>query len=319
METVVFDKIARLEGLIGGRRVVVITDENVERQWGGVFEGRDCIVLAAGEESKTFAVMERIIAQLIELRADRQTLIVGIGGGVVCDIAGFAASIFMRGVPFGLVPTTLLAQVDAALGGKNGVNVGGYKNMAGTFGQAEFVLCDTAFLATLPQREVLSGLAEVVKTAIVGDPELFEILERGSWDWIEVVRRAAAVKMGIVSRDRHESGERRVLNLGHTLGHAIEKVTDERVPHGFAVAVGMAHAANMAVERGLLAPSDASRIVALLKKLGLPTTLAEVDVEDTPALHNAMRADKKARGGYIIYALPVSVESGGWRVELVRS
>jgi 3-dehydroquinate synthase len=232
----------------------------------------------------------------------------------------------MRGVAFGLVPTTLLAQADAAVGGKNGVNVGGYKNIAGTFGEPEFVLCDADFLTTLPARELRSGLAEVVKAAVIGDPELFAMLEGGDFTLGEVVRRAVAVKVSIVSRDRHENNERRLLNLGHTIGHAIEVATatpkylvnarmraegsgtSSETPlysHGEAVSIGIAAAAGVAVRLGVLEPAAAARIVALLESLGLPTT-ADID----PArLVAAMRADKKNYADGLRFVLPTAIGS----------
>ena len=183
-------------------------------------------------------MVETLCRRLIGLGADRKTFILGVGGGIVTDVAGFAASIYMRGLPFGFVSTTLLGQVDASVGGKNGVNVDGYKNMAGTFTQPRFVVCDPALLRTLPEREFRAGLAEAVKAAVIADAELFARLERLGFDALRgdtaelsaVVSAAVRVKAEIVERDEYEAGDRRKLNLGHTLGHAIEKCSDRHEP-----------------------------------------------------------------------------------------
>ncbi len=300
MERIIIDSFGTLDSLVGPRRAIALVDENVARLYALPFEH---VAVPSGEASKTLGTVEILLQRLIALGADRQTFLLGIGGGVTTDIAGFVASIYMRGVAYGLVPTTLLGQVDAAIGGKNGVNIGGFKNMAGRFGEPEFVLCDVAFLDTLPERDMRSGMAEVVKAAIVGDAELFDMLERGDGDLREIVRRAVAVKTAIVGRDRHESGERRLLNLGHTTGHAIEKVAPGRYLHGEAVSIGMVAAAQMAVARGMLSDADAVRIEALLATLGLPT-----DTNLDPAtLHEAMRVDKKAAAGAIRFVLPTKI------------
>lgn len=280
MEQIIYDSLAAMPA------GVVIADETVARLYPVPFQ---TITVPAGEACKTFAVAEEVIGKLIKLGANRDTIIIGMGGGAACDLAGFVANIYMRGVRYGLVPTTLLAMVDAAIGGKNGVNIGGFKNMAGTFGEPEFVLCDVATLATLPPREMRSGMAEVVKAAVVGDPVLFDMLHE-EYDLEEVIRRAVAVKVTIVERDRHEKGERRLLNLGHTIGHAVEAVSRDYT-HGEAVAIGMSM-----ISRGL--PTH-DRIVALHTHLGLPTT---TDIAPE-LLREAMRADKK--GGLIV--LPTEI------------
>lgn len=305
MERIIIDSVNSLQELLAGRRVIALCDRRVAELYELPFEK---ILADAGEEHKTLAAMENIVRQLIEMNAGRDTFLLGIGGGVACDIAGFVAATYMRGVGYGLVPTTLLAQADAAIGGKNGVNVDGYKNILGTFGEPEFVLCDVDFLHTLPPREFRSGLAEIVKTAIIGDEELFEMLESGDFSLQEVVRRAIAVKTAIVSRDRHENGERRLLNLGHTIGHAIEKIRSESetsYAHGEAVAIGIVAAAQMAVRSGMLAQADATRIENLLKSLGLPIS---TDIEPA-ALLAAMRADKKNYSDGIYYVLPTAIGS----------
>jgi 3-dehydroquinate synthase len=213
------------------------------------------------------------------LGVDRSTWIVGIGGGIVCDIAGFVAATTLRGLPLALAPTTLLAQADAAVGGKNGVNVRGYKNMAGTIRQPRFVLSDLAVLQTLPPAELRCGFAEIIKAAAVADAGLFEFLERhadalGRFDpglMAQAVAGAVRIKTAVVGGDEDDRGERKILNFGHTLGHALEKV--ERVPHGFAVAAGMSLAADISVRRGLLSETEAQRLNRLLLSFGLPTRI----------------------------------------------
>jgi 3-dehydroquinate synthase len=222
----------------------------------------------------------------------------------------FVASTYMRGVKFVLVPTTLLGQVDAAIGGKCAINMGGYKNMVGLFSLPNDVVCDAAWLATLPKREWRAGMAEVIKTAIIGDEELFEILEQKGLEEVrqdvalveEIVARCVAVKCGIVQRDLCESGERRLLNLGHTFDHAIESLSGE-YSHGEAVAVGLVLAARKAVEMGVLDESTATRIVALVERYGLPTS---VDIP-TEELLPAILHDKKMQGGSIHWILPTRI------------
>ncbi len=296
----VFDSLA---SLVGNRRAVIVTDETVRALHGRAFPDWPAIVLPPGESSKTMAVVERVGRGLLDAGADRATFVAGVGGGVVCDIAGFAASVFLRGVPFGFAATTLLAQVDAAIGGKNGVDLDGVKNVLGTFAQPEFTLCDPRFLATLPARELANGFAETVKTALVGDADLFEDLERrpAAYRALEpagmedAIARAVAVKAAIVARDeREETGARKVLNLGHTIGHAVEALTG--LAHGEAVAIGLSFALRLSRALGVLrAPDLPERTDALLRAFGLP-----VAADAAPADVARLAAkDKKRTGGTI--------------------
>jgi 3-dehydroquinate synthase len=266
-----------------GRRVVVITDPDVMALYGGIVGQYEHVVIPTGEENKTFATVESIHRRLVELGADRRTYIVGFGGGIVTDITGFAASTYLRGVEFGFVATTLLAQVDASVGGKNGVNVAGFKNMAGLFNQPDFVLCDTGVLSTLPQREFRAGLAEMIKAGIIADPALFEILENHAPEDLlaapETLTRAIVaairVKAAIVEADETEKGERRKLNLGHTVAHAVEKLARgaklETIPnHGEAVGTGLAAIADVSVKLGTTGAAVRDRIVRAVEKAGLP-------------------------------------------------
>jgi 3-dehydroquinate synthase len=258
-------------------KTTIITDSNVRHHYHKNFPPAEIIDIGMGEKIKNLDTVRMIYEKLIELEMDRSSFIVGIGGGIVCDITGFVASTYLRGVKFGFVSSTLLSQVDASVGGKNGVNFGGYKNMVGVFSQPEFVICDTGLLKTLPKKEVLCGLAEIVKHAAIGDAALFsylethyekalgldhEVIERLVWD-------SVVLKSTVVNRDEKEAGERRKLNFGHTFGHAIEKTAG--VPHGEAVSVGMVIASALSEKRGHLLSEDRKRIESLLKRLGLPT------------------------------------------------
>lgn len=299
-----------LPQLLPAKRVIVITDSNIDRHYHSLVEQYEHIIIGLGETSKTLHTLDVIYRRLIEMGADRSTFILGIGGGIVTDIAGFAASTYMRGVEFGFVSTTLLGQVDASVGGKNGVNMDGYKNMVGTFNQPSFVVCDVDMLRTLPKREFRTGLAEIIKAGIIADATLFEQLEGCDFDSLlnnhellgEIVYRAIKVKADIVERDERESGDRRKLNLGHTLAHAIEKCSSE-MNHGEAVAVGLSLIAGVAVKRGLLSASDAERINSLLLRAGF--------VLDSPVqmrqLLKAARKDKKSEGEQIYVVFPTRI------------
>ncbi|MFZ7111901.1 MAG: 3-dehydroquinate synthase [Desulfatiglandales bacterium] len=284
---------------------IIISDTNVYRRHHGVFPAGDRITIGTGEKIKGLDTVRFVLERLLEIGADRSAFILAIGGGIVCDIAGFVASIYLRGVRFGFVSSTLLSQVDASVGGKNGVNFAGFKNMVGTFNQPDFVICDPFLLKTLPERERLNGCAEIVKHAAIGDRALFSYLETHyngvrelERDVIErVVHDSVVLKAGIVNRDERERGERRKLNFGHTVGHAIEKVAG--VPHGEAVSAGMAAAARVSERRGLLSGEDRERIERLLSNLKLPVCI-EVDKE---RLFEAMSRDKKREGERIHFVL----------------
>lgn len=297
-----------------GRRVVFIADRRVFGLYEHLLSGRECIVVPAGEEHKNIETVTGIWRRLIEIQADRDVFIVGFGGGTVTDMVGFAAATYLRGVDFGFVATTLLAQVDASIGGKNGVNVLRFKNMAGTFAQPLFVLCDPAVLRTLPAREFRAGLAEMVKAAIVGDAALFEMLENNTPDKLlndsellmQAIMRAIRVKTSIVEADEREKGERRKLNLGHTLGHAIEHLTGQLL-HGEAVSVGITAAAGAAVSLGLLDQATRTRIEKCLENCGLPTAPDPALELSKKALVDAMTRDKKASGSGLYLVLPRSI------------
>jgi 3-dehydroquinate synthase len=294
-------KLKHLKKYIDPLKTVVITDSNIIKHYKDELSHYEVVRIGVGEKIKTLRTVELIIEDLIKLGVDRTYTLVGIGGGVVCDITGFVASVYMRGIEFGFVSTSLLSQVDASVGGKTGVNFSGYKNMVGTFNQPKFVICDHEMLRTLPFKEYRIGLAEVVKHAALGNKDLFEFLEKYSnrakdvdMEIVErVVTESIELKSAIVQLDEKESGVRRKLNFGHTIGHAYEKLLG--VSHGDAVSVGMVFAARFSVKMDLLLKSQADRLRVLLCALGLPTTF-DVNKED---LKNVIRKDKKRDGDYI--------------------
>ena len=309
---VVGDVGVELERLLPPRRIVVVSDANLDRYYPSLIGRYDHILIGQGETNKTLLTLDAIYRRLIELKVDRSTFILAIGGGIVTDVAGFAASTFMRGLEFGFVSTSLLGQVDASVGGKNGVNVDGYKNMVGTFTQPRFVICDVDMLRTLPQREFRTGLAEVIKSAIIADSELFELLEGADFTTLkedknllqQMVYRAISVKASIVERDERETGDRRKLNLGHTLAHAIEK-SSSKMNHGEAVAVGLKLITEAAVRCGKLSAGDGERIVGLLQRAGFAL---EPPVEMRTLL-KAVSKDKKSEGDDIYIVWPTAIGS----------
>lgn len=299
-----------LPALLPDGRVIVITDANIDRRQHHLLKGLEFIMIGTGESIKTLHTVETIYRHFVELGIDRSCFVLGIGGGIVTDITGFVASTYMRGLKFGFVSTTLLGQVDASVGGKNGVNLDGYKNMVGTFNQPQFVICDPALLDTLPEREFRAGLAEVIKAGIIADRNLFERIEHSSFEELhhdhdllgEIILAAIKVKADIVGRDERESGERRKLNLGHTFAHAIEKLSSQ-MNHGEAVAVGTVLATRLAVKMELLPAKDAERIERLLASVGFSLT-APVPVKH---LVSAISKDKKSDGDAIHFVLPTAI------------
>jgi 3-dehydroquinate synthase len=289
--------------------VVIITDSNVRKRYGALCDAFPTIEIEAGEPHKTLATIDGIASELVRLEADRKTFILGVGGGIVCDVAGFAASIFMRGLPFGFVSTTLLSQVDASVGGKNGVNYKGYKNMLGVFAQPQFAICDPLSMASLPQKEFVAGFAEIVKAAMITGASLFDYIEENVEKALQkdpqtlehLVYESVKIKADIVAVDEREQGERRKLNLGHTFAHAIEK--NATLTHGEAVSVGLCKASQLAVALGLMSTSEQKRVENLLQRLTLPTA---TDIPNS-TLYAAMRKDKKKSGDSIHLVLPVGI------------
>ncbi|WP_298709913.1 3-dehydroquinate synthase [Chitinophaga sp.] len=286
-------------------RAVLLVDENVDKHYGHLFANWKKLVVPDGEEHKTMEVMEQIIDGLIELEADRKTMLIGVGGGMLTDVTGFAASIYMRGMPFAFVPTTLLAQVDASIGGKNGVSHGMHKNMLGTIRQPNFILFDYSLPATMPEGEWCNGFAEIIKYACIYDEELFTYLEvnkeKALARDVEVleflVQRSVEIKTKFVLEDEFESGIRRWLNFGHTLGHAVEKI--ENIAHGKAVAIGMVAAAKISEKYNQLPSEQTNRLIRLINDYRLPVTLES----DKEAVFNIFRLDKKREKDHIHFVL----------------
>ncbi len=292
------ESLKNLSGYLPGGKTIIITDDNIERLYRNDFPDIPVITTGRGEKNKTMDTLAHIFDKLIALEADRSTFIVAIGGGIVCDVAGFAASVYMRGLRYGFVSTTLLSQVDASVGGKNGVNFKGYKNMIGVFNQPEFVIIDPGMLDTLDEQEYRSGFAEIVKAAAIKDEGLFRYLEANSAKALtrdhaileNIIYDAVKIKAGVVEHDEKEKGERKKLNFGHTFAHAIEHLTG--MLHGEAVSIGMAMAADLSVKLNLLARDEHDRLIALLKSLDLPVTCNS----DFRAMLDAMKKDKKREG-----------------------
>ena len=273
------------------------------------------IVMPPGEGSKSFSGLETLSNHLLDMEIGRGGLIVALGGGVIGDLTGFAAGVLKRGVAFAQVPTTLLAQVDSSVGGKTGINTAQGKNLVGVFHQPRLVIADTALLSTLPRRELLAGYAEVAKYGALGDAQFFEWLEQNgpaalSGDqaaMVHAVAHSCQMKADIVARDERETGDRALLNLGHTFGHALEAVTgfSDRLKHGEGVAIGMALAFRLSVKLGLAPGQDGERFVRHLQAVGLPASISDMPGPrpDTDALIAAMAHDKKVADGKINFIL----------------
>ncbi|HEY0679506.1 MAG TPA: 3-dehydroquinate synthase [Chitinophagaceae bacterium] len=287
--------------LVDKKEAILIVDEKVFFNHAARFKGWNVIVLKSGEENKTRETVDIIIDNLVALQADRKTVLVGIGGGVITDITGFVAAIYMRGLRFGFVPTTVLAMVDAAIGGKNGIDLGVYKNMVGTIRQPSFLLYDYSFLKTLPTPEWINGFAEIIKHACIRDAAMFRMLEQTSLDRIrtrrsvlgQLVERNARLKSKMVQKDEFEQGDRKLLNFGHTLGHALENLYE--LSHGQAVAIGMSYACVLSEK--LNGFNQAGRVIALIERYGLP---ADMDFDKQQTLE-VMRMDKKRERKEIHY------------------
>ena len=266
-----------LERLVPKEKAVIITDDNIASIYAEKFSGWKVIAIPAGEKNKQQSTVDKVIDELIKLQADRETFIIGIGGGVVTDIAGYAASVYMRGIKFAFIPTSILAMVDAAVGGKNGVDVGIYKNLVGIIRHPEFLLYDYSFLKTLPQKEWINGFAEIIKHACIKDENLFELMASNSLETFkaektgELIKKNVEIKFNVVSGDEFETGDRKLLNFGHTLGHAIENIY--HLPHGSAISIGMVAACKISSEINNFSNVESEKVIELIKKYALPVTL----------------------------------------------
>ncbi len=282
-----------LADLTDPSRTVIVTDQHLMEAHRQRFDGWRTIVLEPGESQKVQSTVDDIIRQLIEWQVDRTFTLVGVGGGVVTDITGYAASVYMRGLRFGFVPTSLLAMVDASIGGKNGIDVGPYKNMVGVIRQPSFLLYDYELLETLPDTEWSNGFAEIIKHACIRDASAFRLLERHDLHHLRqrpnilrpLIRRNALLKSRIVRRDEFEQGDRKLLNFGHTLGHALE--TSYVLSHGQAVALGMVAACRISEMRTAFAHTD--RVVDVIARYGLPVAGSF----DPDKIMSVLRMDKK--------------------------
>lgn len=291
----------------------IITDEHVGALYAkklAAQTGAKVITIPAGEKQKTIENAVKIAEKLLALGIDRSCMVIGLGGGVITDLTGFVASTLMRGISFTLMPTSMLAMVDAAIGGKTGVNLREGKNLLGTFAQPQEIIIDPTVLRTLSERELRNGLAESIKAAVIGNPALFSLLEKNHKAVLErhpivlekIITQSIAVKARIVTKDESEKGARMQLNYGHTLGHAIERASNFRIPHGFAVSMGIAHANAMAAEKNLLQKTDAERIKKCLQLYGLPTAY-----KVTKKITHFLQYDKKKKGGALRWVLPVKI------------
>ena len=311
-----------------GPRCAVITDSNVGKHFAKAAlkslaaSGFEAVLITvpAGEKSKRLAVVEDCHDQLAAHRLERKSFIVALGGGVVGDLAGFVAATYLRGIPFVQVPTTLLAQVDSSVGGKTGVNLKAGKNLVGAFYQPQLVLCDLDTLKTLPKREYVSGLAEVVKYGVICDPILFAQLERSLPKLLQrdvptlrsVVARCCEIKADVVGQDETESGLRAILNFGHTIGHAIENSSGYgKFLHGEAISIGQVAAARLSHNILGLPSGDAGRIEKLFVQAGLPVKI-KLDAARRKKLFAAMKLDKKVSGGEIKFVLAKKIGQVVW-------
>ncbi|MPZ08811.1 MAG: 3-dehydroquinate synthase [Kiloniellaceae bacterium] len=304
-------------------RVVIVTDRNLaglhlarlQRALDDAGLRHDSIVVPPGDGSKSLDQLGRLIGELLDHKVERSTTLVALGGGVIGDLAGFAAAVTLRGLDFVQIPTSLLAQVDSSVGGKTGINTPQGKNLVGAFHQPRLVLADTSILTTLPRREMLAGYAEVVKYGLIRDRDFFHWLEAHGADLVEgdraalehAVLESCRAKAAVVAADERETGLRALLNLGHTFGHALEAETGygDELLHGEAVAVGMVMALDLSAQRGHCAPEDADRVRRHLAAVGLPTGIADLAPRhwDVERLIGHMNRDKKVSAGRITFVL----------------
>lgn len=302
--------LAYLDKLVDRENAVLITDENIFKAHKKKLKGWNTIVLKPGEEFKVQATVNAIIEQLIEYKADRTTCLVGIGGGVITDLTGYVAAIYMRGVRCGFVPTTVLAMVDASIGGKNGIDVGVYKNLVGTIRQPSFLLYDYSLLKSLPKQEWINGFAEIIKHSCIKDAPLFRELEKNKLSYYQkskpalskLIQRNAGIKSAVVEQDEFEKGDRRLLNFGHTLGHAIENMYE--LSHGQAISIGMAAACT--ISQQLTGFKESQRVIDVLEQYGLPT-LADFDKRKA---FKVLTMDKKREKKAMNYILLEKIGKG---------
>ncbi len=307
-----------LEKMEVGKKYAIITDSIVEKLFAKKLQNAlkrkkiksEIISFKKGEQSKTMATAEKLGEEMVKKGFDRQDAVIALGGGVVGDLGGFVASIYMRGIPYIHIPTTLMAMVDSAIGGKTGVDLKNGKNLMGTITQPKAVFVDIAYLKNLPVKQIQNGLAEVIKYGVIKDKRLFKFLERNMEKILEkdpdtleyILKRSIKVKVNIVRKDeREKTGLRATLNYGHTYGHALEKLSGYKLLHGHAISIGMIIVNKLAVAKGALKEKDANRIKELLKSAGLPiTTMKKVTKKD-------LLSDKKKEGDYVNLILATKI------------
>lgn len=300
------DAADRICGHVGAERYCIVSDDNVAPIYAEELRSSlealgirvDVYVFPHGEGNKTLDTVSGILEYLAKSSYTRSDCLIALGGGIVGDVCGFAASVYMRGIRFVQIPTTLLAAVDSSVGGKTGVNLMGVKNQVGAFWQPALVICDPDCFRTLPEAEYRNGMAEVIKYAAICAPELADIL---NGDVCEIIARCVDIKSDIVSRDERDTGERMILNYGHTFGHAVECVSHEAIPHGMAVAIGMMSAARMAEREGIAERGTADMTARILSEHGLPLS---ADGYSSEELYRAMLNDKKRADGMMTLVLP---------------
>ncbi len=309
------------KGIAG--RFLLISDDRVAAHYGGKVLTSlreagltaDILTFPKGEASKNLDTIKDLTSRLARIGADRKTCLIALGGGVTGDIAGFTASIYMRGIPYIQVPTSLLAQVDSSVGGKTGVDIPEGKNLVGTFNQPRIVYIDPDILYTLPRREILNGLAEIIKYSVIYDSTFFAYLEKNRDQILgldtgvvaEIIGRCCRIKAEVVAVDEKESGLRRILNYGHTLGHAMEAASDYLLSHGMAVALGMISVNRIAVLKSLLSEEEAKRIRGLVADFGLPVKLPPDFNLSGQDVKSRLKTDKKAVAGRSVFILPESI------------
>ena len=315
------DNIGKLLNISSYSKLYIITDETVAKLYLDTVKKQfpqtaGTSVLPAGEKAKDVSYLTEIWKSLINAKLDRNSLVLNLGGGVIGDIGGFAASTYMRGIDFINIPTTLLSQVDESVGGKTMIDLHGIKNIVGTFYQPTAVIIDVTTLQSLPKNQLLSGFAEIIKHGLIKDADYFELVtskrpeEFSLEEMTDIIKRSCEIKAQVVIEDEKESGQRKLLNFGHTIGHAVEALsleTSKPLLHGEAISIGMLKEAELAVNNGMLSQKDLDYMTSKLAKTGLPTALQQINTEE---LLQKMRLDKKNARGEINFTLITSIGEG---------
>lgn len=287
-------------------KVLVIVDENIPSN---ILNQYEKMIISSGEQNKSIETIQMMWSKLLELRCDRKSLVINLGGGVIGDMGGFAASTFMRGLDFLQIPTTLLASVDASVGGKLGINFAGIKNLVGIFNQPIGVICDVSLLKTLPDREFIEGFGEIIKHGAIADSEYFNFVtskkprEFNEEELVQIIKKSCEIKKKIIEDDVTEKDKRRLVNFGHTIGHALESISlNEKIPllHGEAISIGMAAEAKISLEKGILSDGDFEKIVKAIEAAGLPIKLKNLNQEK---IMEKIKSDKKSEKGIVYFTL----------------